>query len=121
MQCEVYIPGCRSQARHCVQGYDLCTPCAQAFAGYTPELTLLTRARDLLFDSAVSLDPMAREVLAGLFAELLRTVQAEAFRKAVAHIDAAMDDVENADERLHMVSRMTIEDVRRLADELKLL
>jgi hypothetical protein len=120
MQCEGYIAGCKSQARHSVQGYDFCTPCAQAFAGYTPELTPLARARDLLFDSAVSLDPMASEILAGLFAELLRTVQEDAFSKAAAHIDAAMDDVERADARLGMTARMTVEDVRRLAAELRL-
>lgn len=118
MQCEQ--SGCKSQARHSVQGYDFCTPHAQEFAGYTPELTLLARSRDMLFESAVSLDPMAREILAGLTAELCRAVQSEAFAKAAAHIEAAMADVERADIRLSMTAHMTVEDVRRLAAELLL-
>ena len=121
MQCEGFTDGCKSQARHEVKGYNFCTPCAQAFAGYTPPLTPLARSRTLFFESAISLDPMAREILAGLVAELCRAMQDEAFAKAAAHIDAAMDDVARADERLGMVARMSIEDVRRLADELRLL
>lgn len=37
---------CAHVAVHNVQGYDFCTPCAQAFAGYTPEVTYPERPAD---------------------------------------------------------------------------
>jgi hypothetical protein len=36
--CEAFVEGCKNPARHTVNGYHLCTRCAQKYAGYTPEV-----------------------------------------------------------------------------------
>jgi hypothetical protein len=122
MQCEGFKPGCANVAIHCVNGYNFCTPCAQEFCGYTPVLTPLARARQLFSESAIPLDNLAREILVGLVAGAFRTVEQEAYKNAARHLNAAMEDVEHprtpgVQPSLHL----GIDDVRRLADELKLL
>lgn len=122
MQCEGFRPGCTNAAIHFERGYNLCTPCAQEFLGYTPELSPLARARGLLYTCSISLDPLAREVLIGLVAEEFRAVEQAAYKNAARHLNQAMNDVENATvarPETPLTLCLCIDDVRRLAAELE--
>jgi len=66
MKCDAFKDGCTSVARHHVEGYDLCTPCAQAFAGYTPDVTYYNAAElaDILADTVDAyLEAIGRGIL----------------------------------------------------------